>query len=325
MLTPENFPLDFYISGILFPKNSELEPEDKEKLATGSDNGDENTSPDTEDESGWMKQNSIGLRCSLKQGVSKIFVDIEYGKYAQSENGRWLRYTRHPDKIPIVLSNLTGFQDVMNELGEIEAKITWKLEEGEMGTSKQFRVLTVLLSNEKEAPKLKDEKGNKIDFRIRRIEENHKCIFQPVIKITSQDESRPFFGDFFGTAVYKEQEDNILDLLLRDKKVFAQGYNCAALWDDALSPKTVSTEIIPSYMAKQILVETTNDDQRPNPIDMKTLANAKSFQDIEPVLRNLLTKYEKWISQLDIKIKTLPKERKELIEVALENKANCEL
>lgn len=325
MLPPENFPLDFYISGILFPKNTELGDEDKELLEIGSDEDEDNPSSDLEYGSGYLKQNSLGLRCSLKENVQEMIIDVEYGKYGQTENNRWIRVPRCTSRIFISLKEREGFQDIKNDSGEIEAKITWKLEEGKIGTSKQYRVFTVFLSNEKEAPKLKDEKGNKVHFMIRRIEENQKCIFQPVIKISSTQERDIFSGEFFDAAPYKEQEDDSLDLLLRNKKVFAQGYSCAAIWDDELDPHAIRTEIIPSYTARQIFVEAEGDDEKPNPVEMKSLATAEAFQDVEKILKPLLTKYEKWIANLDMKIKMLRKERPELVDAALANKITCEL
>jgi len=325
-----NYPLDFYISGILFPINTELETEDKELLATGSyQGGEDDANSDDNYGTGWLKQNSIGIRCDLKEDVKKILLDIKFGKYVLTETNAWKRRQVHPTKNEphvLLLEKKGGELPVTNDAGETEAMVTWKIDEGGGHGSLRYRVLTVFLSNAMQTPPIKDEKGKKIDFRTRKKMENERTIFQPFIKISGADNSPPFTGnqsDIEGG--FMSEEDQSLALLFRNRRVYAQGYQCAASWEkNTMNPKYVNTEIMPNYVSKRISVHSTNSDERPCLVDIVTLAYAKNPEKIKTVLQPMISLYEKWIQRLDDKIENLKKEHPNLEEIAIENKEGCE-
>ena len=72
-----DYPEETYVSGLLFPKQSEQEPEDMEESQAGS-LSDEDSAPAAENmqNKAWLLQNSIGIKCNLLPEVKNLVVEV---------------------------------------------------------------------------------------------------------------------------------------------------------------------------------------------------------------------------------------------------------
>src|SRR5690349_21757418 len=77
-------PRSWYASGILFPKNTNFNPEDEEKVSAGGDEeeDDDKSLQEQVDINRSFKQNSIGLSCRMKEDLKILEVFLEYGIYS---------------------------------------------------------------------------------------------------------------------------------------------------------------------------------------------------------------------------------------------------
>ena len=312
-----NFPLDFYISGLLFPVGIEQDVE-VETLAMDSFGKGNEESTDASPEIGWLRPNSIGIRCNIGQNVQKVNIEIEYAKYVLDGNF-WKRKGVRRDH-EILLDDKKGEIEI-NGSDEIESAITWNMDEIQHGKD-VLRVLTVFLSNSTKPLLIEDKKGN--GFRIRRENLNKRMIFQPSIKVFSKDQKPIFAKTIIVSDAYVEDDDDSLNFLFRDKSAYAQGYGCAASWDNNSDyPKFVKTEIIPSYTAKKTLTSSDGGDDHPVLIDMNVLANAKKPSEIEQEVTPVIKQYETWIEKIEPQITELRDEYPDMEATAEKHLKQC--
>jgi len=106
--------------------------------------------------------------------------------------------------------------------------------------------------------------------------------------------------------VYDDTEEESLELLYRNKKVFALGHGISADWqlDEKGNATEVHTETIPSYTVPQMEF---NIDSKERPINLSMIDFAFS-KDSEIIsdLTNLVDIYQKWIDTLENEISSLP-------------------
>ena len=134
-----NFPLDYYISGVLLPKNTELESQDTESLDT--DRGNDNETESFSDQArGMFKQNSIGLRVDLNPQVDTVLIEIDYGKYrlnTESRNWKRERLLKDDREFKINLNKKGDKIEILNpDDGVLDSTITWNVDEGKSSDSK---------------------------------------------------------------------------------------------------------------------------------------------------------------------------------------------
>lgn len=305
-------PRSWYVSGILFPKNTKFNQEDEEKLAAGGDEEeDEDKSLQEQvDINRSFKQNSIGLSCRIKENIEIIEASLEYGIYSplygEQDNIMWSRkQVRH--SIPI---------DILKSSGEIPladggAILKWSIEAGF-----KSRLMTVFLYNgnelhddepqstEGQESTGKNRKRNKIYI------ENTRSIFQPKIVLRPTSTVSPFQGiisetseegsdDEFGSA------ERSIDLLFRNKIIFARGFNCAAIWEPKSDPMWISTSILPKYNAKSVKWSSDEPD-RPHDIDMTDLAYATKSADFSKLFASVTDGYSSWIEAVSSFISSNP-------------------
>ena len=147
-------PLDYYIAGILLPKDAEVERKDDDQLGTPGKTGPEDTTGYDQVRQ-MIKQNSIGLRVNLKEDVKEVGLEVDYARYAY-EDDKWKRHAIcYTDKIPLAKDN--GKIEIKDSDGKVESEITWSLRK--TGTDgKSFTVLNVFLANPKVWQKPDDKK-----------------------------------------------------------------------------------------------------------------------------------------------------------------------
>ncbi len=328
-----NAPLDIYTSGILFPMDAPLEDIDKE--GNDANESDQEDTSIEEESQKFLKQNSIGLRVKLKKSTKKIRIEISYGKYFQNGDGIWERTSldkknkthdvdlSKPDDSPI---------EILDDLGNIESKLTWNVHTN--------NVLNVFLENptywmvpeDNTNSKSKTEKKKStISYEELQVLNNMNSIFQPSISLDSVDSSCSFEPISTISKFYSSLEDDLFDMLYRNKKVFGAGYGCAAEWDDGGSPKNIRTNIIPTFQDDEIAKFSDSDELgKPSRVDMYDLGCFETIDDhssnretVKKILAPLISQYGDWIEkQMVIVKKTFAGDEYE--SLANDNLKKCE-
>jgi hypothetical protein len=138
--TLSDFPIGWYIAGILFPRGTEFEPYDEELMQAG-ENDDETEESEVVPINASFKQNSIGLSCNIKPEIDHIVLELQYAYYEFSrDNGVEKIWKR----VPVKMTHTIRLDEMKNtlEIGNGEAKVIWSLQEG-----KVFCVLSIFLYN----------------------------------------------------------------------------------------------------------------------------------------------------------------------------------
>ena len=292
-----NTPLDMYSSGILFPKDAPHEDAD-----SADEDGEEKEGPEDGRESfAFFRQNSIGLRVKVAEGTHALRLSVNYGKYVKDSNGAW---KRHEVDIPsrdheVVLSKRHGGIDLCDRDGNVESQVSWRMHDE--------TVLSVFLENAATwaAP------GHGTKSSVASDANNQNSIFQPSLSLHAVGES-PFRPITARPSIDKSAEDELLDMLYRDRKVFGSGYSCAAAWDGDI-PMSVRTDIMPTYRDREIGKFSENgEDGRPMQVDMHSLSCFDVYGDwnacrkaISENLTPLVEGYERWIYDQKNKIQTV--------------------
>ena len=326
-------PLDWYVSGILFPRNAELDAEDKDddKDSSGNEKGSEQNVL-TESTNAMFKQNSIGLRAELRDDCKKVSVEISYGKYSQ-EDSKWKR-TRLDTKMgkvgEIELKQGRGKFSISSEDdGEVDAEVNWQIERGN-ASGKQVSVLNIFLEN----PRIWQVQSEEKDYKFISKENNKNSIFQPMIRISGVGNEKPFthIEDMGKIGI---DDDAVLDMLFRKKKTFATGYGCAAKWENDMSPRWVESMFVPRFVQKEIGKASDSDgkDGRPVLIDMYEMSGFEKFDDeefnradIREKLEPLVIQYKKWIEGLENRMeKEFDGSTDEFHDAANDNVKKCKI
>ncbi|MCI0618861.1 hypothetical protein L0244_38295, partial [bacterium] len=319
-----DLPEEIYISGLLFPRGVGLGAEDLETLGAGEQLEDEESEENSRTE-GLMLQNSIGIRCSLTPETREIDANISYARYSYDSQG-WRR-SQISKRFTINLDEPATEREILDKNNELEAKLSWKIDH-DRSMPPSYKVLSIFLSNEMFLPKdmINDEK---ISFKQKKILKNERMLLQPSIIIERSTDSITFLGtNAHSKHTLITEEEQMLELLFREKIIYAQGYGCAAEWDRTIphNPKFVKTEILPEYESRNVAVSSSKkDDDRPERIDMTKIAFAKSAQEIEDLVLPIIEKYSDWIGKMNNKVKNLSKDPRfsNLSGVAEENSKKC--
>ena len=279
----------------------------------------------------FFKQNSIGLRIEVKMGIKKIKLVVNYGKYGVNKNGIWERRELGAAKQvhELVLSKAEGELEILDSSNSVEAKIWWKFYDK--------TVLNVFLENPKtwisyeEEIWTENQMKERVGYQEATKRNNENSMFQPFISLQSIDDKSPFQSVSTTSKFYKSVEDDLFDMLYRNKKVFGSGYGCAAEWEDSSDPRYVRTTIIPTFQNDEIakFTDNENDQLKPTLVDMYDLC---CFKDIANYVANrktigekllpILNKYRNWIQKKTNAIQT-EFERTGYAEIAVKNMKKC--
>ena len=325
-----NTPIDMYVSGILFPRSAPQDDLDKD-AKDGGDDAKEDPQSDGESEK-FFKQNSIGLRVEVKKRIEKIKLVVNYGKYAVNKNEIWERHELDAAKQvhELVLSKAEDEIEILDDSNSVEAKVWWKFyDEG---------VLNVFLENPKTwtSPEEETRTGNqpkkeRVEYQEATKRNNENSIFQPSISLKSVDGRSPFQSMSTTSKFYKSVEDDLFDMLYRNKKIFGSGYECAAEWEDSSKPRYVRTTIIPTFQDDEIakFTDNKNDPLKPALVDMHDLCCFEDMDDyaanrktIREKLSQILDKYRKWILEKTNAVET-EFAGNEYGEIGMENMKKC--
>lgn len=292
-------PLDTYTAGILFPRRTPHVEQDSEG---GDDGGDSPDSIKDNDETERIfKRNSIGVMVDLRQGTKAVRVTVSYGKYSAGEDGAWAR-CEPPSSNGTYEIDLTGSNDpieVPKDSDCADARIRWSFHEN---------TLSVFLENAKAWIEYGEDADT--DSKITSYDEayrlnNENSLFQARIELRSADGTCPFKPTAADPVTSLSEEDDLFNMLYRNKSVFGRGYGCAVEWDADDKPRYVRTVMLPAFQEKgaAAFAGAEDDPSRPARIDMRRLCCFGSNGDheadrksIAAVLEPLISKYRDWIA-----------------------------
>ena len=286
-------PNEFYVLGLLFPGDTEREdddfdtPDSADRRGNRSDgHGASGTGRGADDapekeHAAHHLPSSIGIRCRLASGVDQIRAEVRFATYEKTGSG----WKRSPVMQTLTLSS-DGNNDVKNAEGDVLAHLTWRTEDDRNPSGGV--TLSVFLSNAMKkyhdsGPGSKDKKSERI-------------LFQPSIVLSGQSGS---FIDSGATADRRllMQDEIPLEMLYRERKVYARGYGCSADWDrKGTHPTRVFTDLMPHYQSKWIEFSSESDDSLPHSIDMVDVEEAACPQELYDLLKDIPEKYSMWIS-----------------------------
>ena len=334
-------PLSRYVSGVLYPKQTNLNHDDflkntvEGKIDDDDDEEEEQTSSFTI--AVGTQPSSIGITCSVLKQTEKIDVEINFAKYDMVER----KPTRKPRKknkesetdeeekmekgwkrravtksFQIKLQNKKGEEKYLDE----DAEVVYEVKD----SADKYLVSVFLLNTNEAVPETYTEPD--------------KCIFQPEIKLLSSKNSKTsnsknIFQSMSNEVNTSRKKDEIqkiqFDLLFRNKKFFAAGRNCSVEWEienksqDSDSVNWVKTTFIPRYEIKRIDPLQRSDPEISkslfNALLLKTLADVKEFSNYNELLSPVVSEYDKWIKNLEQKSPSIPKKFVECVNYQIKN------
>ncbi len=328
-------PLSRYLVGMLAPFGTDVPAEEQED-SPGEDEGEDLVgAPDFSPPiSQALSPSSIGLSCLLQAGTERLQATVSWGEYeriserseAQSEESgdddeadpddkgtsdgseeqakrrrrrdRWKRIPVEPLDVPLDIKPNEGIQrERIREGEEIWVEhVARSLEDGSI-------TLSVFLVNRRERP---GQGRPPTDL----------WIFQPELAITEQAGATVFLPrELEPESVRTDRDLESNALLYRNRREFAIGHGCAVVWHPVGEqfPARVETDLIPRFELPRV-------DPRPIPVatlDMATLGEGSSGEELEKSLAPIADSYAEWIET--------KKQEAELLSASLKDTAKDHL
>lgn len=281
-------PSDVYLTGILWPKNTALAPEEDERLAVapGEEEGD-----DAEDQA---RPQAVAMRRPSSAGLSfavsgeTVLVHIRFGTYLQIDDSgktRWKRVQHAPESVAIKLK--AGAWDEPFQSGEISGlRLNVRCVSFSAGL-----LATITLVNDltpEEPGRAEIEKVSLFQVSLE-IEPGHgtKLIARPARRAPVDDE------DWSSALLYKDAHE------------FAAGHTCSASWirnaDESQSALRVQTTWIPEAIVPAVSpdgdeVFKSLPKDGSDPLSAQWLSEA-GRDDLHTGLTRLCDAYGQWIEQ----------------------------
>jgi hypothetical protein len=279
-------PTTMYLSGVLFPKETNVETDDEGELESEPE---EKSSPNM-----GMKPSSMGMTCRLDINTKKILVKIQYGKYspiAKSENHD-LKFQREHFEFKKEL-DLSEHDPLHIELGEEGINLRYKIRK----ISENQVTLSVFIVNTATPQK-------------NRLGVMKRSVFQPKIILSAVNENDYVFLDdesSFQKTDTSDPDALLLTLLFNSKKNFGTGHSCAVNWNDEQIKgnkiNLIQTTFVPVQPIKKISHVDLPD---VSGLDMTELSKVDDFSKYEEKLMPIIKHYENWILQLESQLDFLP-------------------
>lgn len=290
-----------YLSGILYPKNSEVDPEQ-------DDDANQAAEDDDEQDMGTLiaatsNPSSIGVTFIVEKNETiSIFIKIaRYEPEIDSTTQRriWKRREINIDPVVIRISNSTVKRKVVAPGLSLMIRVRER---------KDANIVTLSLSNIYQN-----------ENRSETPAEN--CFFQPALEIRAEDGSKPIFlarGNSSSSLQDPDRENN--DLLYRHVPEFSIGHGCAVEWEafNDQKAKCIRSTVIPNYEVLQVSPDFKESFLAQ---DMQFLATANK-DDLLKELNEFILSYDAWIQKNEGDISQLPER---LQPVAISNMENCRL
>ena len=271
-------PVSRYLTGVLFPQNQKIDPEEDSDSADAADTDDSidmgtllatTTNP-----------SAIGLTFNVKK-KSKINITSEAAVYQVTQNGRrkiWKRKQLETKPLQLHLDKAESNSETLAP----GLKIFWRIRE-----RVDRMVVTITMLNQNKVTS--DERPDTF------------CFFQPSIRIDSNNQVESIFlPNNNGNTSSNDPDRALNNLLYHHVPEYAVGHGCATEWDTTreTGPNVITTKIIPSFEFLQFSADPVEPFKAQ---EMKFLAEAEKAPLIRE-LRILVDRYRHWINSLDPQI-----------------------
>jgi len=233
-------PSDVYLTGILWPQNTAVPPDQDERLAFAGGDGDSNEESDeaSQPPASQMRRPSTGgisFACTSDEATPRVIVEVSCGRYEPhpEDKDRWVRI---PVSVPVTEIELSqGMQDIpLSAVGVEGVRLNVRVLAFEAGA-----LATITLVN------------GSIPERNREAIER-ATLFQTGLMIRAAEGSRLITRPSRKAAIDADDRSNAL--LFRRSREYATGHTCSAQWDsdDCGEIRTVRTAWIPEAVAPAV-------------------------------------------------------------------------
>jgi hypothetical protein len=297
-------PSDVYLTGILWPKNTTLAPEEDERLAvapSGEEGGDD-AEDQAQPQAVSMRRPSaagVSFAAHAQSGVPEVTVRIRFGAYRPTDEkgkSRWKREQHAP--APITLKLTAGSTDHPFDSGNIAGlRLNLRCVPYSAGM-----LATVTLVNDL-APEDRD-----------RASTEKSTLFQVAIEVQPGRATRLVARPSRRTPV--DDEDWSSALLYRNAHEFAVGHTCSADWtidpEDRQTARAVNAEWLPEAIVEAVSPDGDDAFRKlaqdgVDPLSANWLVSADDAQ-LGAGLMKLCETYGTWIAQRDAEVAGLPPE-----------------
>ena len=272
-------PTNQYLSGILFPLETKIDPDENERLSYEINDDGNDVPYEAVEQNIGIKPSSIGLTCNIKIDTKQIIAEVKFGRYdkgtSEDRDGKFWKRSQCSENYTINLDNSSDKLHISNDV-----MLNYTINKHDT----HFSISIFLINNKKtDGKKMSPE----------------QCIFQPNITLKPINNKKIFISNDFNSYVNDDEkltEDLQFDLLFRNKEYFAIGHGCSVEWDNTTNKeiKWVKTTIIPHHEVPVIEAREKND--QPG-LDMKILSEVSNIKDYDNLLKFLTDEYENWIEE----------------------------
>lgn len=267
-------PTDLYLTGIISPLLTLTPSEDDDTAELNVQGEAEHDDPIAMHSI--KRPASCGMSFAVDGKTTGLNVSVTGGKYTLHDEGSWVR---RPVARQLAITLESGLQS--HPVGD---DLSVHVRCREVGSGD--RQVTVVLQN--------DLRPTEFD----RVQLVQGALFQTEIEV------EPTGGAFVPRRVRRtsgDEDEQINDLLYRDKHEWAVGHICAAEWDDDTAPRTVSsswfpTTLVPAMSSRghELFEKVAHDKKLKNPFDAGELGEA-SRDELVARLSVLPEAYERWL------------------------------
>lgn len=307
--TIDSRPSDVYLTGILWPQNTAVPPDQDERLATAGGDGDAGEEADdaSQPPAAQMRRPStagISFACSSTTTHPSVVVEVRCGRYEphEEDKDRWVRVPCAPP--PIVLDLTPGTQDVaLSAVGIEGVRLNVRALPFPGGT-----LATITLVN-----------GSTPERSREAIE--RATLFQAGVVVRAAGSSRLITRPSRKAAIDADDRSNAL--LFRRSREYATGHTCSAEWDSCKGGDgidAVRTSWIPAATAPT--VSAVGSPHFEHLGDCGALAAATLARCSTPELIGHLTSlcdaYAAWLGDQRVGLADVPSEMAETAQVHLD-------
>lgn len=281
-------PVTYYMSGILYPQKTSIESEDNAdqdegKLEVSGDQSENANLDSPVSQANQFYPSSMGISFYVRSKKPEIIVTCEFSKYNRVPETKKKEYMRSSYSEPVVV----GKDKERIDIGELNAQLRLNWRDREKG----LWLVTVSLIN------------SAVSEKAGEFPEAENCLFQCSISVVAGKDSSferyPHYGYYS-----PDQEKRILELLYREKYIFAVGHGCSVGWTENNGrAEKIKSEIIPVATVPQMdftLHPSCKSPEATRALSMSFLSSINSGQsDVISALTEFSNAYSEWIKSLN--------------------------
>lgn len=310
----ENKPLQRYLAGILWPMKSSVSSiEDENELVHGKETSQESIEQIAPLAKA-MNPSAIGISFLVDKAQPKINVDVTFGMYEELDDNYWQR-------IPLELKSYTI--DLHKGLGKKHSKSILRDDNNNQELKERIR-LEWIVREYKNSFAVSLFLVNRYVQEVDDYEIDHKCVFQPKIKVRSESSESIMVRNAFSDNEKGFQDDDTQsnELLYRNESVFGVGHNVSVMWNqvnqETVKAGYLETEIIPAHEIPMVIPPDWN---KGGTLNMKELSVIENPSKVREALQPLINEYRKWIRHRRNEIDLL---ESQYVETANKHIDNCD-